>query len=389
MTPEHELVVRARALRPIAREAADEADRERRLPARVAEAMAKEGLYRVAAPPWLGGADASPMTQIGVIEAVSEGDGAAGWNLMIGIESFSLVGAAFARGIELFADPLTIVCGSTANVGRADRVDGGYCVSGQWSFVSGCHNSQVFTGLVQVHADGEPVPGRVVHAALPRDEFEILDTWNTAGMRGSGSHDVRVDDVFVPERHLARAGLGEKPDRDALAESPGLRIPLGPRLAYNKVGVGFGIARSAIDAFVDLARGKVPRFTSSRLAERPVAQRAVASAEVRLRAARALVLESAAELWDAVRAHRAFPGRSRALFAIACADAARAAAEAVDTVAEAAGTTANRLDSPLERQQRDVRVIRQHVTVAPGLIEDGGRVLLGLEPESVMLKVFR
>ncbi len=203
MLPEHDFIIRARALRPIAREAAEQADRERRLPARVAEAMAKEGLYRVAAPKWIGGADAAPDTQIKVIEAISQGDGAAGWNLMIGIESFSLVGLAFDRDLELFADPLAIVCGSTANVGRADRVEGGYRVSGQWSFVSGCHNSHVFTGLVSVHEDGEPIAGNpVVHAAIPRDEFEILDTWQVSGLRGSGSHDVRVDDVFVPERHL-------------------------------------------------------------------------------------------------------------------------------------------------------------------------------------------
>ena len=103
----------------------------------------------------------------------------------------------------------------------------------------------------------------------------------------------------------------------------------------------------------------------------------------------ALVLESAAELWDTVCANQPFSDKSRALFAIACSDAALACAEAVDTVAEASGTTANQLDSPLEKFMRDVRVIRQHVTVAPSLIDDAGRVLLGLEPESVMLKVFR
>ena len=388
MTPENDFVVRALSLRPIARAAAAEADRERRLPAPVAEAMARDGLYRVAAPKWLHGAEASPDTQIRVIEAISEGDGAAGWNVMIGIESFSLAGIAFSRDIDLFEDPMTIVCGSTANVGRADRVEGGYRISGQWSFVSGVHNSGVFIALVQPHEDGQPVPGRLpVQAAVPRDQFEILDTWNVAGLRGSGSHDVCVDDVFVPDEHMG-TGLGQV-DRERLAESMVLRIPLGPRLAYNKVAVGFGIARAALDEFCDLATGKTPRFSAIKLRDRPHAQRAIAKAEVRLRSARALVLESAATLWDTVRANQEFPPRARALFAITCSDAALACAEAVDTVAEAAGTTANQLDSPLEKHQRDVRVIRQHVTVAPSLIEDGGRMLLGLEPESVMLKVFR
>ncbi len=388
MTPESDYVVRARSLQAIARAAGAEAERERRLPSRVAEAMAKEGLYRIAAPKWIDGAEASPDTQIRVIETVAEGDGAAGWNLMIGIESFSLAGLAYPKDTDLFSDPTTIVCGSTANVGQADRVDGGYRVSGQWSFVSGCHNSRVFTGLVNICENGTPVPGQLpVQAAVTNDEFEIIETWNVSGLRGSGSHDVLVDNVFVPDKHMG-TGLGNV-NRERLADSTVLRIPLGPRLAYNKVAVGFGIARAALDEFTNLATGKTPRFTAIKLRERPHAQRAIARAEVRLRSARALVLENAATLWDTVRANRQFSDKSRALFAIACSDAALACAEAVDTVAEAAGTTANQLDSPLEKLMRDVRVIRQHMTVAPSLIEDGGRVLLGLEPESVMLKVFR
>lgn len=388
MTPESDYVIRARSLQPVARAAAAEAERERRLPSGVAEAMAKAGLYRIAAPKWLNGAEASPDTQIRVIEAVAEGDGAAGWNLMIGIESFSLAGLAFPKDIDLFSDPTIIVCGSTANVGRADRVDGGYRVSGRWPFVSGCHNSRVFMGLVNIQEDGETVPGKLpVQAAVSSDGFEIIETWNVAGLRGSGSHDVSVDDVFVPDEHMG-TGLGNW-NRERLADSTVLRIPLGPRLAYNKVAVGFGIARAALDEFTKLAMGKTPRFSAIRLRERPHAQRAIARAEVRLRSARALVLENAATLWDSVRANQRFPDRSRALFAIACSDAALACAEAVDAVAEAAGTTANQLDSPLEKLMRDVRVIRQHLTVAPSLIEDGGRVLLGLEPESVMLKIFR
>ncbi len=388
MTPESDYIVRARALQPIVRAAAAEADRERRLPSRVAEAMADQGLYRVAAPKWLDGAEASPDTQIRVIEAISEGDGAAGWNLMIGIESFSLAGLAYEKGTDLFADPAVIVCGSTANVGRADRVEGGYRVNGQWSFVSGCHNSRVFTALVAPHADGEPVPGQFpIQAAIPKGEFEIIDSWNVSGLRGSGSHDVRVDDVFVPDEHIG-TGLGNV-NRQRVADSVVLQIPLGPRLAYNKVAVGFGIARAALDEFTKLATGKTPRFSAIKLRDRPHAQHAIARAEVRLRSARALVLDNAAALWDAVRANQQFSDRSRALFAIACSDAALACAEAVDTVAEAAGTTANEIDSPLEKLARDVRVIRQHMTVSPSLIDDGGRVLLGLEPESVMLKVFR
>ena len=381
---ESDPVARARELQPLVREAAAQAERERRLPEHVAQAMAKVGLFRVAAPREFGGAERDPATQIRTIEAIGEADGSAAWNLMIGIENFGLLSLGFARGRELFADPLVIVAGSTAAFGRAERVDGGYRVIGQWQFVSGCHNAHYFAGLVVVHEKGAPVIGEPPRfAVVPRAAFEILDTWHVAGLRGSGSHDVRVDDVLVPENDTLSFVPGVLPQ--GALDSPVTRIPPGSRLAYNKVGVALGIARAAIDTFVELATGKVPRFSSSKLRERPVAQRAVARAEARLRGARAFVLESVAELWDAVSAGREFPNRDRALLQIACSDAALACADAVDTVAEAAGTSANRLDSPLERQARDVRVIRQHVTVAPQHLEDAGRVLLGLEPEGLML----
>lgn len=376
-------VAAARALQPLVRETADEAERLRRLPARVAEAMAGAGLYRIAAPAAYGGTETDPITQIETIEAVAEAGGAAGWNLMIGIETLGLVALTFPAGVDLFADPMTIVCSSTAAIGRAERVDGGYRVNGQWQFVSGCHNARFFGGLVRRTHDGDRVgDGRPVYAFVGPGDFEILDTWHVGGLRGSGSHDVQIDDVVVPDEHM---GLASAAWRTELESYPVLRMPLSVRLAYNKVAVALGIARAAVDHFVDLATDKVPRFGSSRLAERPFAQRAVARAEVRLRGARALTMELTEEVWDTVRAGDAISERDRAIYQAASSDAAAACIEVVGTVAEAAGTSANFLSSPLERQLRDVRVVGQHITVAPHLVEDAGRVLLDLEPETFFL----
>ncbi len=378
-------VAAARELQPLVRAAADEAERERRLPAHVAEAMAKAGLYRVAAPHAFGGGQHDPMTQIRTIEAISQADGSAGWNLMIGIENFGLLAMAFDAGPELFADPLTIVAGSTAAFGRAVPVDGGYRVSGDWQFVSGVHNCHFFAGLSLVHENGAPRPGDPPRMmVMPRSEIEIVDSWNVGGLRGSGSHDVRVPEAFVPAAHSVNfMGIGDLP----AGEAPIIRFPRGSRLSYNKVGVALGIARAAIDDFVEIATGKVPRFSGSKLRERPFAQRAVAGAEARLRGARAFVMEAVGDVWRTILDEQKPSDRQRALLQVACSDAVRASAEAVDLVAEAAGTTANFLDSPLERRARDVRVIRQHVTVAPQHLEDAGRVLLGLPPEGIMLNM--
>ena len=375
-------IAAAYALQPLVREAADEAERERRLPARVAEAMAKAGLYRVGAIRAVGGGQHDPATQIQVIEAISEADGSAGWNLMIGIETFGLLTLGLPASADLFTDPATILAGSTAAVGRAEAVDGGFRVSGHWQFASGVHNCHYFSALSAIHDDGRPREGVLpCFMIAPRAEIEILDTWKVGGLRGSGSHDVRLEDVFVPTAHVA--GFGER--RDLEDEAPISRFPRGSRLAYNKVGVALGIARASIDEFVAIAKGKVPRFSSKSLRERPLAQHAVAAAEARLRGARAFVLEAVTDVWDTVVRGETPSDEQRALLQIACSDAVRASAEAVDLVTEAAGTTANFLESPLERRARDVRVIRQHLTVAPHHLEDAGRILLGLPPEGLML----
>ena len=377
------LVAKAERLGPLVAAHADQAERERRLPAPVAEAFAREGLYRIAAPKIFHGAEADPITQIRVIEAVSRVDGSAGWNLMIGIETFGIIGPGFAKCPVLIADPRTVMASSTAAVGRADRVENGWRVDGQWQFVSGVHNAQIFGATVQLYENNERVDDTTRYAIVPAGDIDIVDTWNVSGLRGSGSHDVRVDRVTVPEAHIIAAMGG------AMGDSPLGVIPLGTRLAYNKVAVALGIARAGIDAFVELAAGKQLRLTTRMLRERPFAQRAVALAEARLRGARASVFERTEDMWRKVVARNEFTLRDRALFQIVCSDAALAAAQAVDTAAEAAGTSANQLEQPLERIARDVRVVRQHVTVAPHHIEDGGRVLLGLKPTGLMLSGLR
>ncbi len=375
------LVERAQTLAPLIASHADEAERATRLPTAVAKAFSEAGLYRLGAPPWVtGGANADPTTQVEVIEAVSSADGSAGWNLMIGIEIFGQIAPFFGPAKPLIDDTSVVLCGATSAMGRADREGSGYRVGGQWQFVSGCHNAQLFAGTVMRFEDGVQVDAPPAFAVALEDEMEILDTWHVSGMRGSGSHDVRLRDLWVPEERLVVPAETEIP-----RDTPLQRVPFGVKLAYNKVGVCLGIARAGLDAFVELASGKTPRFSSAALRERPIAQRAIAEGEVRLRSARALVFELLDELWDAVCEERQIDDRWRALFQIACSDAARACVDAVDQIAEAAGTTVNRLDHRLERIVRDVRVVRQHITVAPIHIELGGKMLLGLPAEGIML----
>lgn len=371
-------VDRARQLASLVVQHADDADKHRRLSPEVAKAFADNGLYRLGAPIEYAGEEADPMTQIEVIEAISQFDGAAGWNLMIGIETFGLSAVGCDACRSVIEDPAVIMCGSTAAVGRAERDGEGYRVSGQWQFVSGCHNSTVFSATVRLYENGEQVSQNVA-ALITAPDFEIQDTWQVGGMRGSGSHDVHVNDVWVAaNRIIPRIGF-------AASDMPLMQFPLSARLAYNKVAVSLGIARAGLDAFVDLAEGKLPRFSSKRLKERGSAQRAIAEAEVAVNSARALLMQEVSAMWTKVLAGDEILARDRALFQITCSHGVRACCEAVDLICDAAGTSSNFEGHPLERISRDIRVVRQHLTVASHHIEDGGRVLLGLTGEDTML----
>ena len=372
-------VERARGLQALVTEHANANEQQRFLVAEVAAAMAQQGLYRIAAPRDSFGTDHSAMTQVETIEAIAYADGSTAWNLMIGIESFGLIAPGFVNCRELIENPDVVLCSSTAAAGKGEQVDGGYRISGRWQFVSGCHNAQLFAATVVLSdAEGQPISGRR-YAVLPRKDWQILDTWHTNGLCGSGSHDVVVDNVVVPHEYIV------SPLGDIQHSSANLRFPIGSRLAYNKLGVAWGMARAAIDAFVALGTDKKPRFSSRNLRERPRSQRALAEAEVRLRAGRALVMELLEEMWAMVEQGDKLTAKQQALFQLACSDSVLQCIAAVETVATAAGTSANMKGEPIERILRDIRVVGQHASVAAHHIEDAGRVLFGLPANEMML----
>ena len=373
------LVERARELRPLVQGFADRAEAERTLPAEVVHALREAGLFRVAVAAEVGGAEATPREQILAIEAISEADGAAGWALMIGVENLGFASAFLQPDVaeEVIAKhPEAIFCGALNPQGRARRVDGGVRVSGRWPFASGCLHADWFWGQCVLEEDGKP--REMLEVLVPRSQFRVLDTWHVAGLRGSGSHDVEIEDVFVADRFTTQVGAGRMHVRGPL-----FRLPALSRLAYNKVGVATGIARAALDAFVELASQRVPRGMSAPLRERRFAQESVAEAETLLGSARAFVFETVEELWQETLAGRTPTLRQRALVQIACVKAVMASARAVEIVHAAAGTHANALTSPLERRMRDVHVVGQHIVVSPALIEPASRVLLGLPPNGI------
>ena len=373
-------------LKPIIEAHAAEAEEQRFLSNEVAHAMAEAGLYRVAAPRSLDGAEAHPITQIKTIEAVSRIHGSTGWNLMIGIENMGILGAVYDRNVteQLYADPGLIIAGSLNPLGKAVRESGGYRINGQWPFCSGVHNAQYFWSQSIVYDEnGERVRddhGLVLCESMaPVAQIEIVDTWHVSGLQGSGSHDVKIQDVFVPDEYISQVM------RNIPVESGTLyRLPIFSRLAYNKVGVATGIARAAIDQFIELAGEKKPRGSANLLQNRIDAQRAVAEAERLIGSARSYVFDTILDLWQTIENGGKPTARQKAVIQLSCSGAANEAVKAVEMLYSAAGASANFLSSPLGRSMRDVLVVRQHIMVSPQFTEAVGRVLMGMESETFL-----
>jgi alkylation response protein AidB-like acyl-CoA dehydrogenase len=213
---------------------------------------------------------------------------------------------------------------------------------------------------------------------FPRRDAILHDTWSVSGLRGTGSHDMEVRDLFVPATRSV--SLQDDTPRE---RGPLYALPVFGFLAVGVCAVGLGIARASIETLQDLAAAKTPTGSRRLLGDRALVQSAVAQAEGALRAARAGLREALAGVRDA--APRGVGPRERALLRIAATHAARTSARVVDAMYEAGGGSSVYAASPLQRQFRDVHVMTQHASVAPPTLELAGRVLLGLEADLSLL----
>ena len=371
----------ARELTPTIRELRADIERDRSLPAPLVKRMAETGFFSLWLARSLGGPELNTVDYFRIIEELSRADGAVGWCALVAAGYSRLSGYLnddVAR--EIFGDGSTVVAGTINPTGRAVAVPGGFKVTGQWSYGSFIQHSAWTVGSSIVVEDGAPRRGpdgapdmRLM--LFPTSAVEIIDTWRVGGLRGTGSHDFRVADLFVPDER-AIAAFTAKPVRPGtLFAAPFITV-----FAMALATAPLGIARAAIDAFVELAEGKTPMGASSRLRDKASAQADVGKAEALLRSARAFLVSELQDIWDTVAAGKMPSIRQRAIARLAAAQAASASAQAVDLIYNAAGGTAIYETNPIERCFRDVHATTQHVGIASGNFEISGRVLLGLDP---------
>ena len=377
----------AEALTPLIREHADLIERERRLPGPVVRALTEAGVFRLFIPRALGGAEVDPMTACRVVEAIATADGAAGWCAMIGACYGLFAGLLPEEAArEVYGDPEVVVAGAFRPNGVARVVDGGYRAEGRWPLGSGITHStwvlggcRVFDGEAPRLAEGGRPDVRLLF--FPAPEAEIIDTWHVAGLRGTGSHDYRIADLFVPAHRAC--WFSQEP----VQPGPLYTLPAVALFAAMIACVPLGIARHALDGFKELAGVKKPVRTETLLRDKPVAQAELGQAEGLLRAGRAFLYATVEQAWDAAQGGRRLSWEERGLLWLAATQAAAQAAQAVDLVFRAGGASSVYATAPLERCLRDLRTAAQHICVTPTNYEVAGRLFLGLGLEGTIWEI--
>ena len=370
------------------RAASAEIERGRRLPAGIAAAMKDAGVFGMVMPRAWGGLEVDPLTQFRVIEALAMADGSVGWCAMIGCDGGYMT--AFLDqdvGRAMYPDLLMATAAAATTTGQAVRVPGGYRVSGRFPFVSGCNHCEwLWLGCV-VHengvarVDGNGVP-ETRQCFVRLSECDILDTWHTTGLRGTGSNDVFIRDMFVEE---ARTFSFQDP---TLIKRPGPLYAFPFLFIAKGAAPALGVARHAIDAVIESAATKpARRYTVGErieaakvLRDDVYVQDAVGRAETHLAATRAYYFDVMGDLWVTLLAGRQPSERQVALFTAAYAHVVGVCVDVVQLVYKAAGGTAVYQKGPLDRCLRDVLTMNQHVIGTSRTYEMAGRLLLGLEP---------
>ncbi|OMC57106.1 acyl-CoA dehydrogenase [Mycobacterium sp. IS-836] len=354
-------------------ERADEAERLRRLPAETVSEFRQTDLIRLLLPARFGGIEASFPELLGPIRRMAHGCASSAWTLgfyalhnwMLSLFDPRLQEEVFASGPVLAPAPL-------APTGRGSAADGGVRLTGRWSWATGAMDADwVIVGALIERPDG--VSASLV--AVPAGEVEVADVWHTAGMRGTGSHDLVADDIFVPEHRIAAVSDiygGTAPG----AEFHGVatyRWPLVPALALTAAMPVLGAAERVAELFAERLASRVLAYSGVAQKDQPAAQIRLADAHVRLRALRALVSETADEIERIVVSGERVRRSTRASARMAAAHTVHECRSVIADLLEAAGASAHFLANPLQRAKRDVDIAAGHVVFD----YDVGRELAG------------
>jgi alkylation response protein AidB-like acyl-CoA dehydrogenase len=367
----------AESLRPAIETHRDEAEALRRLPDALVDELRRAGAFNLTTPRERGGRELSLLDVLDVYEAFGRIDGSVAWTVWNGNLGFAAAMLAEPAADAIWSgtdDP--IIANSARPVGRAEPAGAGYVLSGRWDIVSAVDAADWVALFGFVMDGGQP---RLTPAGpdirvffLPRGHYEILDTWHTSGMRGTGSNTVVVDGAFVTE------AMAISPFAPARIDRPLYRVPAFTIASSGSAPIVVGIAQAAIDEVVALAPTKATD-NGQVLLDRPHAASRLGGAQTSLDAARALLRHAAAAIDDAAGAGRPVDEAVRARMRAAMSHAAAVSRDVLTTCRELASSTAVYLGQPIERLIRDGEVATQHAILARTHLDIRGRLMLGLD----------
>jgi alkylation response protein AidB-like acyl-CoA dehydrogenase len=369
MTPQAVLDA-ARDLAPTIAARAAEIEAARRVPGDLLDQLIAAGCFRLLLPTSHHGLDGDLMA-LRVYEELARADASVAWTVMIGSGSWlDLASLPRESFDELFARDDVIVAGAFNPTGSIVPAAGGYRVSGRWGFASGCqHATWIFGNCIEGFVDGV-LQLRI--AVFSPDQVVIEDTWHVSGLVGTGSHHFHVDDIVVPANRTV-APLADEPRIDQAL----LRIPPPAAFSLGIASVAVGIAQGAIDDIVSLAGAKVPLLAPAPLAASPLFQYELAHADAGLRAARALLYETADEAMTVAREGSTPTLEHRARIRAAAVWVTQQATSVVNTAYRSGGGSSLYVECPLQRRLRDINALTQHFLVKPDTLTTAGAILAG------------
>ena len=368
----------AREMLPLITRHRGETESSRSVAQPVVEALRKARLCRLGIPRELHGLELPTPVALDVYEMLAGAEASVGW--IVWNNTLPCFWGRFlspAARAEIFGNPDWLYASSTRPSGKAVVEGDGYRVTGRWSLVSGCELSEWLALRCMVEENGQP---RMLQPNVPearliflrRADIEILDTWHTGGLRGTGSHDVVVTGKFVASAHTCSPMDGSTSRRRHRS------VPIVCNMAAGYGSQLLGLGRTALEALMELSRNKPVVDAGPALGERPVVLAAIAEHQARIAAAREFLHARVAQLWKESEAGQRPVNSIAAVFAAAHHAMAQGRA-AVAAMYALAGASALYTSSPLERIHRDMHAMAAHVIAQPMWLEDTGRVALGLK----------
>jgi alkylation response protein AidB-like acyl-CoA dehydrogenase len=369
--------VRVNKIDPVIRKHAEDAVTARRLSVPVVDAMKWAGVFRMAMPAAWGGPQLDACTQVEVIERLARADASAAWCAMIGVESgffASYIDESAAHKLYPRLDMIT--AGFQGPAGILEVCDGGYRLSGRWSFGSGINHADVIVGGAIVREKERvrlTASGRREHriAMLPAENWEVLDTWKADGLAGSGSHDYTINETFVPEEFTWIPGQHRRPE--PLYAWYGLSVACG-------VGVPLGVAAEALDTARDALAGKTSKATMRPVSEEAAVLASYSRAATMVGASRSYVFDTLGDISATLESGRDLSLEQRARWAGAVVYTGTTCRDAVRLLVDTVGSAALQQSSPLRRHLSDLNMIAQHGLTQRRVWDWSGALYFGKQP---------